>query len=648
MYGFNYKVKRYISLIFSVVALSIICTAQSEEEIRDIFLQAESYYLYEEYELANQLYILIDNPENMNIKYKIGSCYLNIPGEKEKSVTYLKEASGNIDPDCNTESYKETTAPVDIYFFLARAYMINNEFEKAIDILERFKSIIDENDEYSDMENVDYINQLIDACKNAIEFRKVPVSFSKEQLGNDIVEGAMNLNPAVSYDGNTLVYTEQMGIENIIFFTKKKNGEWLPAVEINSELNAGTDCSSCSLNKDGTELFLYKTDGYDGTIYSSRYIDGSWTPIEKLNKNINTRYFESHASISYDGSKLFFSSNRKGGEGNLDIYVSERNKKGDWGPAVNMGPVINTPFNEDTPFITQNDSILFFCSEGHNSIGGYDNFKANRSGAGWTVPSNLGYPVNSADDDKFFQPFNNDKNAYYSMTTDYKKKGIFYLTMSGEKFRREYAITGNVKLSDTTIFYDECKISIIDRVSLDTLYSITPDISTGEYTINIAPGLFHIDYSCPGFYTESIDTIIVKDNPFQTLEFETVLFKDSTTVYKPGVFEKIDLAVIPVVDTIDSSLLVRGINVADVKDKNVSDSEVLYYTVQVMALHKPVDVTYFKYVDDIKVIYNDDDKFYRYTTGKFMNKEDAYIYRDNLISKGYPDQIFVKKIFRRQ
>jgi hypothetical protein len=634
-----------------LVSLSIVSTffvsAQSSEEMKNIFTQAESYFIYEEYELANQLYLLIEAPENMNLKYKIGTCYINIAGEKEKSIPYLEEAVKTSSFDSKTESYKELRAPLEVYFFLAKAYMINNEFEKALNTLQTFSRLVREASTKGKMENFEYIDQQIQACKNAIQFTQVPVVFTKEILGRDFSMGSLNENPAVSFDGKTIVYTERRGIQNAIFFSRKVNGNWQSPVEITSDLKAGTDCSSCSLNSDGTELFLYKTDNYDGSLYSSKYINDVWTPIVKLNKNINTKFYESHAAVSADGKKLYFASNREGGQGNLDIYVSEKDKSGNWGPAVNLGAEINTPFNEDTPFLTKNDSILYFSSEGHNSMGGYDNYKSLKNGSAWLKPNNLGYPLNSADDDKFFQPANNGANAYYSITTDYKKKEIFYLDLSAKISDLPFKITGKFKLNDTTLVSEPASpVKIINRVSGDTLYRASPEVSTGIYSLNVAPGLYKISYSWAGYYTRTVDTMLVRNSSDMIINLDITLFKDTTTIARtePVVYEKIDLAKIPEVAEIDSSILIKNVVVSDETDKSIKESDVLYFTVQVMALHKPVDVSYFKYIGDMKVMYSDTDKFYRYTTGKFQTREEAYAYRLKLISKGYPKQIFVKKI----
>jgi hypothetical protein len=648
MVNFRVKIIRLQLQLLTLVIFPVAASAQSSNEMKNIFAQAESYYLYEEYELANQLYILLEYPDNMNIKYKIGICYLNIPGEKEKSIPYLVEAIKTASYDSKTESFKEMRAPLDAYFFLAKAYMINNELEKGLNTLQTFSKLARETKTKGGMKNLDYIDQQIQACRNAIQYKESPVVFSKKELGSDFSQGSINDNPAVSFDGNTIVYTERRGIVNVIFFSKKERGNWQPPIEITAEIIAGEDCSSCSLNYDGTELFLYKTDNYDGVIYSSNYVDGAWKPIKKLNKNINTKFYESHAAISSDGKRLYFTSNRDGGQGNLDIYVSEKDGTGDWGPAINLGAAVNTPFNEDTPFITQNDSVLYYCSEGHSSMGGYDNFKSQKIGSVWKTPSNLGFPINTTDDDKFFQPINNGLNAYYSMTTDYKKRDIFYLGIGSANVNQLFEIKGKISLNDTTVTFDEdYSIHLINRTSDDTLDVGYPNKNTGLYSFSVIPGEFKLVYTGVGYISQTIDTIILQDNPNLVLNINVSLNRDTTitkVVPDPVFYDKINLEAIPTVSSIDSSILIRNMNVNDVGDKNVKDSDVLYYTVQVIALHNPVDVSYFKYITDMKLMYNDIDKFYRYTTGRFSTREEAYSLRLELIRKGYPEDIFIKKV----
>jgi hypothetical protein len=646
----NIRVKSLTILLqlLTLVVLPIAVSGQPSGDTKKIFAKAESYYLFEEFELANQLYLLLDTAGNFNIKYKIGNCYLNIPGEKEKSIPYLEDAVKTATYESKSESYKEKRAPLDAYFSLSKAYLINNQLEKALSTLQIFDKLARETASKGGRKNLTYIEQQIEACKNAIQYKANPVVFSKKAMGSEFSQGSINDNPVVSFDGNTLAYTERRGMVNAIFYSKKERGKWQTPIEITSQLNAGEDCSTTSLNSDGTELFLYKIDNYDGAIYSSNFVNGAWTPIKKLNKNINTKFYESHASISADGKRLYFTSNRDGGQGNLDIYVSEKDATGDWGPAVNLGASINTPFNEDTPFITQNDSVLYFSSEGHSSMGGFDNFKSQRIGSAWKTPTNLGFPINTTDDDKFFQPLNNGQNAYYSMTTDYKKKDIFYLGMGKTDVNQLFEIKGKFSLKDTVVTFDEnYSIHLINKVTGDTLDVGYPNKYTGLYSFSAAPGQFRIFYRGFGYLTQTIDTSIKQDDPNLVLNLDVSLERD-TTIKKisqsPMVYSKINLALIPTISSVDTSMLIRNLNVSDVGDINIKDSDVLYFTVQVMALHNPVDVSYFTYITDMKVMYNDVDKFYRYTTGRFPTREDAYSLRLELIRKGYPDEIFIKKV----
>lgn len=648
MGNFRVIILSYLLQLTTLVIFPFAARAQSAAENKNIFTQAETFYLYEEYELANQLFILLETDDNLNIKYKIGTCYLNIPGEKGKAVPYLEEAVKNATYDAKTDSYKEKRAPLDAYFSLAKAYMINNDLDKGLKTLETFSKLAQETKARGGMKNTEFIDQQIQACRNAIMLRENPVFFSKKILGSEFSQGAINENAAVSYDGNTLVYTERRGIVNALFYSRKEKGVWLTPRDITQELGAGDDCSSCSLNNDGTELFLYKTDNYDGVIYSSTSKDGKWTTVKKLNKYINTKFYESHAAISADGKRLFFTSNREGGFGNLDIYVSQKDQSGDWGQAVNLGAEINTPFNEDTPFLTENDSVLLFSSEGHSSMGGYDIFKSDKNGSLWDTPVNMGYPINSTDDDKFFQPWNNEMNAYYTITTDYKKREIFYLVLGGKGSATDqfYEINGKLSLSDTVMPFDKnFKIHLITEASGDTADVSFPNKLTGIYSFYVKPGKYRIIYTGIGYFSQSLDTAITRENTnIPALSIDISLIRDYSAQRVIQKYDKINLKDIPSIAMVDTSTLIKNLKVTDLSDKRVNDSDILYYTVQVMALYKPVDISFFKYIPDIKVMYNDQDRFYRYTTGIFQTREEAFALKKELVKKGYPEEIFIKKV----
>ncbi|MDX9725879.1 MAG: hypothetical protein RBT38_05795 [Bacteroidales bacterium] len=641
-------VRRNIYCLFLQLTLLLLITlsasAQKSSQNKKIFAEAESCYLFDEHELANPLYLLLDQTDNYNIQYKIGTCYLNIQGEKDKSIPFLESAVKNSAYDAKVNKFPEKRAPLDSWFFLAKAYMINNELEKALSTFEHFKQLAMETEEKGGMKNLTYVDQQIEACRNAMKNEKNPFRISKRQMGKEFSQGSINENPAVSFDGNTIVYTERRGILNAIMFSKKTGDKWQTPVEITSELQAGDDCSSCALNYDGTYLLLYKTDNFDGNIYSSEYVNGKWTPIKKLNRNINTKFYESHAAISADGKKLYFTSNREGGKGGLDIYLSVKDATGDWGTPFNLGNNINTIYNEDTPFITLNDSILYFSSEGHSGMGGYDIYRSHGNGTVWNTPENLGFPLNTTDDDRFFQPFNNDENGYYSIATQYKKKDIFYITLTNPGLNKIYELTGNYSLKDTVVQFDESNaIYLIDKLSGIILETGYPDMFTGNYSFIIGPGNYSLLYTGPeGYYPQNIDLIVPPDTPAGVIRIRDVVLEKET----PDEDEKIDLTDIPVVKSIDPGILVKDLKISDVSDTDAQDTTILYYTVQVMALYNPVDISYFRYVSDIRVFYSETDYFYRYTTGIFKDKNLAYAHRDGLIGKGYPDDLFVKKVTR--
>ena len=275
-------------------------------------------------------------------------------------------------------------------------------------------------------------------------------------------------------------------------------------------------------------------------------------------------------------------------------------------------------------------------------MGGFDIYRSRGNGRVWGAPENLGFPINTTDDDRFFQPFNNDENGFYSINTDYKKKEIFYITLTNQGLNRVYELSGKYILKDTIAEFDENNaIYLIDKLSGDTIDTGHPESSTGLYSFLAAPGTYRLVYTAPGYYSKYQDTTIVRTTPPGL-----ILLDDVVLDKKISQSERINLSDIPVVDQIDPNILIKDLRIYDVTDSDLQDTTILYYTVQVMALYNPVDISYFRYVDDIKVFYSENDFFYRYTTGVFRNRNDAYAHRDMLFRLGYPDDLFIKKVTR--
>jgi len=538
-------------------------------------------------------------------------------------------------------SYKEKRAPLDAYFVLGNAYRVNGDLDKAIATYNKFKSLLTEKNK---MLNSNFIDQEISACKNAKVLIKNPKHFIKQNLGDLVNIASINFRPAVSEDENTLVYTSKFGEDNIIYFSKKEKGFWTPPIDITSIIGSNKDCESAFLNSDGTELYLYKHDAFIGNIYMTRFENGQWGKIQKLNKNINTKYYESHACISHDGNTLYFTSNRPGGIGQQDIYKSQRSKDGDWGQAINLGKTINTPYNETSPFITVNDSLLFFSSEGHFNMGGYDNFKAKRKGADWETPQNLGYPINTTDDDQYFLPIKNGLIAYNSFVDGYKKKDIFRLFFTDSLI----FINGTVSVADSLATpLNQFLITVIDTLKKDTIMLITPQDGTGIYNFLIKPASYKIVYSGINLlsHTEYFTPPADKSRVEFTINVKLEPFSAKPTGQKK--FGEIIPTEIPQVEQVDSASLIRDVFIADPDAQGIESKDVLYYTIQLMALINPVDVTYFNKLgfEEVQILFGED-SFFRYLYGKFKSQEEARMTRQEIIKMGYKD-VFVKKVYKK-
>jgi len=253
----------------------------------------------------------------------------------------------------------------------------------------------------------------LQSCYNALELRKTPTNILEVNLGPKINSPYPNTNPVVSEKEDVLVFTSELRFYDGVFFTKKRGGTWLPARNISLDFQSDRPLKPVYISRDGTTLYLQRNDNDDYNLYTSKYVDGFWQAPEKMTSNINTAAAETHVCLSHDEQTLYFTSNREGGFGGFDIYKCKKNADGQWGQPQNIGPPVNTIFDEATPFMTE-DNTLYFSSQGHFNIGGFDIFTTKVNGDHFSEPENLGLPFNTTDDDLFFFPIKNGRIAYYA------------------------------------------------------------------------------------------------------------------------------------------------------------------------------------------------------------------------------------------
>lgn len=469
--------------------------AQQDRDFKQIFKEAESILLYSNaYDIALPMYLMLEqiDPGNSNIQYKIGVCYLNIPGRKTTSIPYFEKAVQGITTNYSY-SYKERKAPKDALYYLGNVYHIALRFDDAIQYYNKFKKALDK----TEFHELDFINQGIKSCKNAIQLMTTPVLFNIEKLGDNINRFQINVNPAVSGNRKVLAYTAKLGSNYRILCSRKEDGQWSDPKDITDEIDAGEDCQTSSLSFDGTTLFLFKENRGAADLYASHFRDGKWSKIENLGRNINTKYWEANCSLSKDGRTLYFSSNRQDGYGGLDIYQSKLTPEGTWGEPKNLGNKINTPLLEDNPFLTEDDKKLFFSSQGHYNMGGFDLFYSEKAtGNRWTTPVNIGYPVNSTDDDLFLVPVGTGDTVYLSQYTGegwMASKDIYRITFTEEAKLTEVTVNGIIELGDGRQELDSSFLVLVtNTLSHDTITTLLPDHQTREFNVKLPSGSYEL------------------------------------------------------------------------------------------------------------------------------------------------------------
>ncbi|MGC9341107.1 MAG: hypothetical protein ACP5E3_00250, partial [Bacteroidales bacterium] len=496
------KLLKYFFIIIALCNINYLHAQEDTDELKNIFNDAEYFLLSEDYKEALSAYLRVYRaiPENANLNYRIGLCYLNIPCQKDKAIPYLEYACDHISTRYTESSFNETHAPFHSLFLLGTAYQIHNDFVLAKATFNDYKQYLKVNDVYE----IDFVDRQIQACELAEKYMKEPVRVESVVLEDIIPQVKPNYNPVMSANGEIIVYMTEERFYKAIWMVEKTENGWSEPVNITPQVQSDGDCYPTSISNDGKVLYMVMLNNFGSDIYVSHFNENKWSPKEKLDKPVNSRFWETHAAISGDGKTLYFTSNRRGGFGGLDIYRSELNEKGEWGDAINLGENINTPYNEESPFIIEDGKILYFSSQGHEGMGGFDVFKAYYQAEDkWSVPVNLGYPLNCTDDNLFFYPVEENRKALYAgvVNKDEKFAAIKEIRIRPVVKHDNVLLTGKLRTEDASLLSEDAflLISNLDNKNTDSLW---PDLETGKFSRELKPGNYEVIASAEGYETK--------------------------------------------------------------------------------------------------------------------------------------------------
>jgi outer membrane protein OmpA-like peptidoglycan-associated protein/tetratricopeptide (TPR) repeat protein len=421
-----------ISSLIAILILSLILFSQQSTFAQSKvyaakFQEGEDYYNVQNYTKALRYFLQADSAEGSNAeaKYKIGLCYLKTQ-YKLKSLSYFESVA--------------KLAPSkfgDIQYLVGFGLQLNHEFEKALKEYNGYRDyLITQKDSKDKTRSYDDLMKRIAECKEGIDLMAHPVKVEIENMGTEINSKYVDYSPVISADEDMLMFTSRRQTttggtydeyneeyREDIYRSYKKSDKWETASNIGPPINTSENDATINLSPDGQKLLIFIDSKGEGNIWESKLNGEEWTKPEKLPAPINTKFHETSAAYSYDGNTLYFVSYRDGGMGGSDIYYVTKEKNGTWSQqAKNIGAPINTPYDEESIYMMPDGRTMYFSSKGHKTMGGFDIFKSFLDSTGkWSEPENIGYPINTADDDETYVMAASGKHAYY---TSVKKDGF--------------------------------------------------------------------------------------------------------------------------------------------------------------------------------------------------------------------------------
>jgi outer membrane protein OmpA-like peptidoglycan-associated protein/tetratricopeptide (TPR) repeat protein len=483
------------------------------------------------------------NPDNALLNWMLGFSKFHLKPQSDECIKYL-EKSILLNPNVDIQGQQP--------YIMAWAYHLHSRWDDALKYYGIYKIWLNSN-KGAPVQFEDVMKK-IDECNTGKKLMAAPLRAFIDNMGPHINSPYPDYSAYVSTDEGTLIFTSRRkykenqkkdegdaGYFEDLYVSTKTNGEWSDAKNMGEPINEEQyHEATAGLSPDGTNLYIYEHHGKGGGDVFVSHLNGiAWSKPEKLNKNINSDYRETTVTESFDGKTLYFISNKPGGLGFGDIYMSTKDAKGNWGPAVNVGPPLNTKYAEEGLFMIPDGKTLYFSSKGPGSMGGYDIFKTVFENGKWGTPVNLGYPVNSPDDDVYFAISGSGRRGYYASAKEggYGEKDIYVITFLGpekpfalngednliasaqEAIKAKAAAAVEIKPVSLTILKGtitdaftkkvlEASIELVDNVKNEVIATFKSNSSTGKYLVTLPSGKnYGIAVKAEGylFHSENFD-----------------------------------------------------------------------------------------------------------------------------------------------
>jgi hypothetical protein len=551
--------KFFYSFLFGTIlsfVLSFQAIAQSPSD-KTMIDHANQLYDKRQYEEAFSYYMKLKDvhPEVVAYSYRAGVCAI-YHGDAENAMALIKS------------SYEKDPTLPQINFFLGRAYLLNGLYDDAS--LQFNLQLAKETDETQKPR----LNQYIINCQSAKDITAKPTNNTVRNAGRPLNTPGDEFAPILTQNDSILIFTYKgpasTGGKNYIFGKSDSAGYymedifesalgrngWFDPEPLSHNLNSKANDAGTALSPDGKILFIYRSSDKDGgDIYMARKAGLDWTTPVKLAGDINKPdSWEGSVTITRDGRTIYFSSDRAGGFGGKDIYSATLIGDSIWGNVQNLGLNINTAFDDDAPYLGNNENTLYFSSRGSNSIGGYDIFHSQLAsdGKSWELALNMGVPVNSTADDIFYQPSKDGSSAVFS-SNRVGGNGMMdlYFATPGLPAIDLVTLNGTVTLDDMPVSA-VVTVTYTDKTDIQGDYNASAD--NGKYTINLPKGEnYKLFYQVSGQdeYTKTYDATEVKS--YTTNEINVQFYSDEYKMKHPEKFGKIDSSNVSVRTMLDSA-----------------------------------------------------------------------------------------------